>query len=59
MIFIYKKYIMGCSCKSNTGARKQVTQVTKKTTSPPPTHAVHRAMPTNSRKQIVIKRPVR
>jgi hypothetical protein len=50
---------MGCSCKSNTGARKQVTQVTKKTTSPPPTHAVHRAMPTNSRKQIVIRRPVR
>ena len=54
-----KKYTMGCSCKSNTGARKQVSQVTKKATTPPPTHAVNRATPTNSRKQIVIRRPVR
>lgn len=50
---------MGCACKSNTGARKQVSQVTKKATTPPTTHAVNRATPTNSRKQIIIRRPVR
>jgi hypothetical protein len=51
---------MGCACKSNTGAKKQASQVTKRsTTAPPPTHAVNRATPTNTRKQIVIRRPVR
>ena len=51
---------MGCACKSNTGARKQASQIIKRTsTTPPPTHTVNRAMPTNTRKQIVIRRPVR
>lgn len=50
---------MGCACKSNTGAKKQASQVTKRSTTAPPTHAVNRATPTNTRKQIVIKRPVR
>lgn len=51
---------MGCACKSNTGARKQASQITKRTTtSPPPTHTVNRATPTNARKRITIRRPVR
>ena len=51
---------MGCACKSNTGARKQVTQITKRVTTAPPTHSVNRATTNNSeRKQIVIRRPVR
>ena len=50
---------MGCACKSNTGARKQASQVIKRGTTPPPTHTVNRATPTNTRKQIVIRRPVR
>lgn len=48
---------MGCACKSNTGAKKQVTQVTKRT-SAPITHSVNQNSSTG-RKQIIIKRPSR
>ena len=48
---------MGCECKSNTGAKKQVTQVVKRTTVPV-THSVNQSSG-KGRKQIVIKRPSR
>jgi len=49
---------MGCSCK-NTGARKQVTQLKKKTVSAPPTHSVSESTPKVTKKQIIIRRPAR
>lgn len=65
MIFFFdKKYLlektksfMGCACKSNTGAKKQVTQVIKRTTAPV-THSVNQSSG-KGRKQIIIKRPSR
>lgn len=47
---------MACACKSTTGARKQVTQVVKKNVSAPPTHSMNGS---STRKQIIIKRPIR
>jgi hypothetical protein len=49
---------MACACKSNNGAKKQVSQITKRTTSP--SNQVVRNTNTNAeRKQIVIRRPSR
>ena len=49
---------MACACKSNTGARKQVSQIVKRTVSAPPTHsAVRSESPTT--KKVVIRRPAR
>ena len=63
-LFLIKKYLlektntfMGCACKSNTGAKKQVTQVVKRTTAPV-THSVNKSSG-KGRKQIIIKRPSR
>lgn len=48
---------MGCACKSNTGTKKQVAQLTKRT-SVPITHSVNQSS-SKGRKQIIIKRPSR
>lgn len=50
---------MGCSCKSNTGVKKQVSQIKKRTTSAPTTHSVNKSYSNNDRKQIIIRRPAR
>lgn len=50
---------MGCGCKSNTGNRRQVSQVTKKNPSTVPSHTVTRSSVNNTRKQIIIRRPTR
>lgn len=54
MIFIIKLLIMGCGCKSNTGIKKQVTQITKKSEN---THNVSKSVNKPVRKQIIIRRP--
>lgn len=53
---IYKKkhYIMGCGCKSSSGVKKQVTQITKKSGN---THNVYKSVDKPVRKQIIIRRP--
>lgn len=59
-MFLYlfkKKKSMACSCKSNNGAKKQATQITKRSTSV--TKVVQKTSSTPERKQIVIRRPVR
>lgn len=48
---------MACSCKSNNGAKKQATQITKRSTTV--TKVVQKTSSTPERKQIVIRRPVR
>lgn len=48
---------MACACKSNTGAKKQVTQLTKRTTSS--NSQVQRTSSAPERKQIIIRRPAR
>lgn len=45
---------MGCGCKSNTNAKKQVTQITKKNEN---THNVTKINNVPKRKQIIIRRP--
>lgn len=50
---------MACACKSNTGAKKQATQMTKRTSSTSNTQTVQKTTSTSERKQIVIRRPVR
>jgi hypothetical protein len=45
---------MGCGCKSNSGVKKQVTQITKKTET---THNVSKLVNKPMRKQLVIRRP--
>lgn len=47
---------MGCSCKSNSGIKKQATQVRTHTTQ---TTRVSQKPNNTERKQIVIRRPVR
>jgi hypothetical protein len=47
---------MACSCKSNNGAKKQATQVTKRSATT--TKVVQKTSSTPERKQIVIRRPV-
>ena len=46
---------MACSCKSNTGASKQASQMVKRSTS----QTVNTSRPSQERKQIIIRRPVR
>lgn len=48
---------MACSCKSNSGVKKQATQITKRSTAA--TKVVKKTTSTPERKQIVIRRPVR
>ena len=48
---------MACACKSNTGARKQVSQITKRTVGPPPTQSVTRSSEQTAKKKVIIKRP--
>lgn len=50
---------MGCACKSNTGVRKQVSQITKRDSISNTRHIVNKATINHDRKQIIIKRPVR
>lgn len=50
---------MACACKANNGARKQVSQVTKRTVSAPPTHSVSRSSEPTAKKQVIIRRPAR
>ena len=48
---------MGCGCKSN-GAKKQVSQITKKTAGTSAS-TVNRETATPERKQIIIRRPAK
>lgn len=48
---------MACACKSNNGAKKQVSQITKRTVSSS-SQVVRKVNNNSERKQIVIKRPV-
>ena len=50
---------MGCACKANNGARKQATQIIKRTVSAPATHSVTRSNEANAKKQVIIRRPAR
>jgi hypothetical protein len=50
---------MACACKSNTGARKQVSQLTKRSVSAPPTHTTTRVSEPSGKKQVIIRRPAR
>lgn len=59
MIFILKKSIMACACKSSNGAKKQVSQITKRTTVSSSSQAIRKVTNNSERKQIIIKRPVR
>ena len=45
---------MGCGCKSSSGVKKQVTQITKKSGN---THNVYKSVDKPVRKQIIIRRP--
>lgn len=45
---------MGCGCKSSSGVKKQVTQITKKSEN---THNVYKSVDKPVRKQIIIRRP--
>ena len=49
---------MACSCKSSSGAKKQATQITKRTTNSS-NQIVRKSSTSPERKQIVIRRPVR
>lgn len=49
---------MACSCKSNSGVKKQATQITKRTTTSSQ-QVVRKASTSPERKQVVIRRPVR
>lgn len=46
---------MACACKSNNGAKKQASQIVKRST----THTVSQSKPSQERKQIIIRRPAR
>jgi hypothetical protein len=45
---------MGCGCKSSSGVKKQVTQITKNSGN---THNVSKSVDKPVRKQIIIRRP--
>lgn len=49
---------MACACKSNNGAKKQVSQIQKRTANSS-NHTVTKAAPAKEKKQVVIRRPVR
>ena len=51
---------MGCACKSSSGVKKQVSQITKRNPSTnSSSHVVTRSTPKPERKQIIIRRPSR
>ena len=50
---------MACACKSSNGAKKQVSQITKRTTVSSSSQAIRKVTNNSERKQIIIKRPVR
>lgn len=57
-LYLFKKKSMACACKSNNGAKKQATQITKRTISSS-SQVVGKVTNNPERKQIIIKRPVR
>jgi hypothetical protein len=60
MFILFYKLIfnMACSCKSNSGVRKQVSQITKKVSNATSNNTEKKVNNTPERKQIVIRRPI-